>query len=104
MTSNIPEIILLCMDKIFLTAFNDALEKTWQDHDTAKLKITPINERLNSLPEGATFDLIVSPANSYARLDGAFDHAISTRRRVNVRGCWLEKHAASELLPTNVNN
>ncbi|CRL27587.1 unnamed protein product [Penicillium camemberti] len=77
MTTNIPEIVLLCMDKIFLTAFNDALEKTWPDHDPAKLKITPIHERLNSLPEGTTFDLIVSPANSYARLDGAFDHAIS---------------------------
>ncbi|KAJ5952073.1 uncharacterized protein N7479_010486 [Penicillium vulpinum] len=77
MTSNIPEILLLCMDIHFMTAFDDALKTTWPDHDSEKLKITPINERLNSLPEGTTFDLIVSPANSYARLDGAFDHAIS---------------------------
>ncbi|KOS47393.1 hypothetical protein ACN38_g1637 [Penicillium nordicum] len=78
MTTNIPEILLLCMDEPFLKAFNDALNKTWPDHDSTKLKITAIHERLNSLPEGTTFDLIVSPANSYARLDGAFDHAIST--------------------------
>ncbi|CAG8367957.1 unnamed protein product [Penicillium salamii] len=72
--SNIPEILLLCMDESFITAFNKALKTTWP---SPKIKITPINERLNSLPTGTTFDLIVSPANSYARLDGAFDHAIS---------------------------
>ncbi|KAJ5817608.1 hypothetical protein N7447_007616 [Penicillium robsamsonii] len=77
MTTNIPEILLLCMDIRFMDAFNDALETTWPDHNPEKLKISLINERLNSLPEGTTFDLIVSPANSYARLDGAFDHAIS---------------------------
>jgi O-acetyl-ADP-ribose deacetylase (regulator of RNase III) len=77
MTTNIPEILLLCMDKVFITAFNNALNTTWPDHNPEKLKITPIHERLNSLPEGTTFDLIVSPANSYGRLDGAFDHAIS---------------------------
>jgi O-acetyl-ADP-ribose deacetylase (regulator of RNase III) len=77
MTPNIPEILLLCMDIDFLTTFNSTLKTTWPNHNE-KLKITPINERLNSLPENTTFDLIVSPANSYARLDGAFDHAIST--------------------------
>lgn len=77
MTSNIPEILLLCMDINFITAFNDALSTTWPQYNPQKLKITPINERLNSLPEDTTFDLIVSPANSYARLDGAFDNAIS---------------------------
>ncbi|CAI7585055.1 unnamed protein product [Penicillium glandicola] len=77
MTTNIPEILLLCMEIDFIIAFNDALKTSWPDHNPEKLKITPINERLNSLPEGTTFDLIVSPANSYARLDGAFDDAIS---------------------------
>jgi O-acetyl-ADP-ribose deacetylase (regulator of RNase III) len=38
--------------------------------------ITPINSRLNRLDPLVTFDLIVSPANSYGRLDGAFDDAI----------------------------
>lgn len=77
MTSNIPEVLLLCMDKDFITAFNTALKKTWPSHDNSKVKIKPVNERLNSLPTETTFDLVVSPANSYGRLDGAFDHAIS---------------------------
>ncbi|KAJ5875983.1 uncharacterized protein N7529_001567 [Penicillium soppii] len=78
MTTNIPEILLLCMDSDFITAFNAAMTATWPDHTSSQIKITPINERLNSLPQDTTFDLIVSPANSYGRLDGAFDHAIST--------------------------
>jgi len=32
---------------------------------------------LAALPASVTYDLVVSPANSYARLDGAFDDAIS---------------------------
>ncbi|KAJ5782428.1 hypothetical protein N7457_004202 [Penicillium paradoxum] len=77
MTTNIPEILLLCMDITFLTTFNETLKALWPSHTPTKLKITPINARLNNLPKETTFDLIVSPANSYARLDGAFDHAIS---------------------------
>ncbi|OOQ89483.1 hypothetical protein PEBR_28099 [Penicillium brasilianum] len=77
MTSNIPEIILLCMDSEFITAFDQALQTYWSDYDPSKVKITKFNERLNSLPPAVKFDLVVSPANSYGRLDGAFDHAIS---------------------------
>lgn len=77
MTSNIPEIILLCQDVDFINAFYDALRTRWPDHSPKKVKLTPINERLNSLPATTKFDLVVSPANSYARLDGAFDDAIS---------------------------
>ena len=35
------------------------------------------NCRLSALPSSVRFDTIVSPANSYGRLDGAFDDAIS---------------------------
>lgn len=77
MTSNIPEIVLLCQDVHFITAFKETLRTRWPHHTSDKVKITIINERLNSLPESLKFDLIVSPANSYGRLDGAFDHAIS---------------------------
>lgn len=77
MTSNVPEILLLCQDKDFITAFNNALRTIWPNHTPTKLKITTINERLNSLPPSTSFDVVVSPANSYGRLDGAFDHAIS---------------------------
>ncbi|KAJ5577392.1 uncharacterized protein N7459_006356 [Penicillium hispanicum] len=77
MTSNIPEILLLCQDENFISAFDDALKTHWVDFACDKVKITTVNARLNSLPTSTTFDLIVSPANSYGRLDGAFDHAIS---------------------------
>lgn len=77
MTSKIPEFILLCQDKAFIIAFNEALSQLWPRYHPDKIKITTLNERLNSLPPSTTFDLIVSPANSYGRLDGAFDHAIS---------------------------
>ena len=77
MTTNIPEILLLCMDPDFITTFNTALQTLWPNHTPTNPKITPINSRLNNLPKTTTFDLIVSPSNSYARLDGAFDHAIS---------------------------
>ncbi|KAH1285477.1 hypothetical protein LV164_007214 [Aspergillus fumigatus] len=53
--ANIPEIILLCHDADFITAFQ-----------TARNSTGPI-----------IFDLIVSPANSYGRLDGGFYDAIS---------------------------
>ncbi|KAJ5946804.1 hypothetical protein N7454_003643 [Penicillium verhagenii] len=76
MTSNIPEILLLCMDSDFIAALNSAMTNIWPNHRD-KIKITTVNERLNSIPASTTFDLIVSPANSYGRLDGAFDHAIS---------------------------
>lgn len=79
MTCNIPEILLLCQDSEFITAFQDALGTRWPDHTADKVKLTPINERLNSLPASTKFDLIVSPANSYAKLDGAFDDAISRK-------------------------
>ncbi|KAJ5232063.1 hypothetical protein N7468_005019 [Penicillium chermesinum] len=77
MASRIPEILLLCMDNNFITAFNEALRARWPGYTPDKVKITPINARLNNLPGSTTFDLVVSPANSYGRLDGAFDDAIS---------------------------
>ncbi|KAF3384312.1 hypothetical protein F1880_002507 [Penicillium rolfsii] len=77
MTSNIPEILLLCMESEFITAFDEAMQTYWPDFAPDKVKITSFNARLNSLPPSVKFDLVVSPANSYGRLDGAFDHAIS---------------------------
>lgn len=77
MSSNIPEFILLCMEHEFIRAFDTALKTHWPDFTPNKVKITKFNERLNSLPPSVKFDLVVSPANSYGRLDGAFDHAIS---------------------------
>ncbi|EQL35364.1 hypothetical protein BDFG_02870 [Blastomyces dermatitidis ATCC 26199] len=91
---DLPEIILLCREQVNITAFQDALRKYWpalvlsssstttttpeptqQPHQ--KIKITPLQSRLEFVPPTQPFDLVVSPANSYGRLDGAFDDAIS---------------------------
>ncbi|PGH16746.1 hypothetical protein AJ79_01619 [Helicocarpus griseus UAMH5409] len=87
---DLPEFLLLCKDEENITAFKDALRTYWPSmslqpspptvapNTPQKLSITPLHSRLdNTLPPTTTFDLIVSPANSYARLDGAFDDAIS---------------------------
>ncbi|EGC48451.1 conserved hypothetical protein [Histoplasma capsulatum var. duboisii H88] len=92
---DLPEILLLCREKENIVAFQDALRKHWPaitffspssstttspqptQQAEQKLKIIPLNERLNTVPHTQPFDLVVSPANSYGRLDGAFDDAIS---------------------------
>ncbi|KKK15343.1 hypothetical protein AOCH_006307 [Aspergillus ochraceoroseus] len=77
---NIPAITLLCMDQKFITAYNEALPKYWplpSSTSPPPLNLTIQNTSLKSLPGSTKFDLIVSPANSYGRLDGAFDDAIS---------------------------
>ncbi|KXJ96297.1 hypothetical protein Micbo1qcDRAFT_154816 [Microdochium bolleyi] len=72
--SAIPHIQLLCIDETFAAAFEDA-------RVTHKLPpsvtIDHHSDYLADLPATVKFDTIVSPANSYARLDGAFDDAIS---------------------------
>ncbi|KAG5983964.1 hypothetical protein E4U55_006574 [Claviceps digitariae] len=69
-----PHIHLLCMHSQHAEAFTSAAQKhhlpssvTFEIHDAA----------LQSIPAATKFDLIVSPANSYGRLDGGFDDAIS---------------------------
>lgn len=90
--THLPEILLFIRDKPFMDAFNAALETHWptevlsnDENDTTttttttkKIKIKPVlNTSLKFLSPESKFDLIVSPANSYGRLDGAFDDAIS---------------------------
>lgn len=78
MTHNIPAITLLCMEQKYITALETALPKYWPEHNTnTKITLTTLNESLRTVPETTKFDLIVSPANSYGLLDGAFDDAIS---------------------------
>ncbi|KAH7039833.1 uncharacterized protein B0I36DRAFT_2722 [Microdochium trichocladiopsis] len=73
-SSPIPHIQLLCIDEAFASAFEAARVK----HKLpATVSITHHSDRLADLPASVKFDTIVSPANSYARLDGAFDDAIS---------------------------
>ncbi|KAL1998464.1 hypothetical protein VTN02DRAFT_6126 [Thermoascus thermophilus] len=82
---NIPEIILLCKEQRFITAFHDALATHWPEatqshpepHPERRITIRTLHATLRTVPPSTRFQLIVSPANSYGRLDGAFDDAIS---------------------------
>ncbi|KAF9892488.1 hypothetical protein FE257_001597 [Aspergillus nanangensis] len=76
--NDIPEIHLLCMEDKYIRAFYKALHAQWPSHEkTPKIQLHILNTSLNQVPPSTTFQLIVSPANSYGRLDGAFDAAIS---------------------------
>ncbi|EEH44142.1 uncharacterized protein PADG_00431 [Paracoccidioides brasiliensis Pb18] len=72
---NLPEFLLLCMEEENITAFKNALNTHWPSlsvspaNSPQKIKITPLHERLDSNLLTETFDLIVSPANFYGRLD-----------------------------------
>ncbi|QPG93529.1 hypothetical protein C2857_000538 [Epichloe festucae Fl1] len=73
-SSGIPHIHLLCMQNQHSEAFAKAAAKhklptsiTFETHNAA----------LQFVPSSSKFDLVVSPANSYGRLDGGFDDAIS---------------------------
>lgn len=72
--SPIPTIHLLLMEDKHVDAFNAAREK----YDLpSNVNIVIHNCTLRDLPQSTTFDAIVSPANSFARIDGAFDDALS---------------------------
>ncbi|UNI22355.1 hypothetical protein JDV02_008251 [Purpureocillium takamizusanense] len=72
----IPHIHLLCMEKRFISAFTSAIAHHGLASSTA-LTFDVHNAALQFVPESTHFDLVVSPANSYGRLDGGFDDAIS---------------------------
>ncbi|KAK4616000.1 hypothetical protein CLAFUW4_10163, partial [Fulvia fulva] len=72
----LPDIQLLCMYEKFSDAFNAAVEKCYPELHQ-KATITIHNCRLGALPKELRFDAVVSPANSYGRLDGAFDDALA---------------------------
>ncbi|KAM0551715.1 hypothetical protein ACHAPJ_008282 [Fusarium lateritium] len=73
-TPHIPYIHLLCMEEKFSDAFEVA-RKSRKLPESVSFEIH--NCALSQLPREVRFDTIVSPANSYGRLDGAFDDAIS---------------------------
>lgn len=62
------------MDHDHLVAFNSAKDEY---RLPPSVRIATHESRLADLPTSVTFDAIVSPANSYARLDGGFDDALS---------------------------
>lgn len=70
----LPHIHLLCMQPRFAKAFEEARRKYGLP---SSIQVTIHDVALNQVPDTVRFDTIVSPANSYGRLDGAFDDAIS---------------------------
>ncbi|RHZ54897.1 uncharacterized protein CDV56_107294 [Aspergillus thermomutatus] len=61
-----------------ISAFNAAVTEQWPSFaPNPTLDIHILNSSLSDIPSTTKFDLVVSPANSYGRLDGAFDDAIS---------------------------
>ncbi|KPM36921.1 hypothetical protein AK830_g9644 [Neonectria ditissima] len=73
-STQIPHIHLLCIDDELSAAFEEARAA----HNLGTLVSVTIHDcALSMLPSSAQFDLVVSPANSYGRLDGGFDDAIS---------------------------
>jgi O-acetyl-ADP-ribose deacetylase (regulator of RNase III) len=72
----LPTINLLCRYKSASKAFDDAVKKYFPNlHELTT--ITTYNCSLAQLPSEVQFDAIVSPANSYGFMDGAFDDAIT---------------------------
>ncbi|KIW04940.1 uncharacterized protein PV09_04105 [Verruconis gallopava] len=74
--AGLPHIHLLCLTTTVSDTFGEAAKKYFPDLNS-HVEITVHHGRLNTLPESLRWDAIVSPANSYGRLDGAFDDAIS---------------------------
>ncbi|OJJ68015.1 hypothetical protein ASPBRDRAFT_199713 [Aspergillus brasiliensis CBS 101740] len=90
-TNPIPHIHLLCMDEIFIHAFQSILSTTTTSPQFPK--ITFHNCSLSYLPPTIHFDAIISPANSYGRLDGGFDDAISRAFSPTTDYLALTRHA-----------
>ncbi|CZT15708.1 uncharacterized protein RCC_01542 [Ramularia collo-cygni] len=92
-TSKLPNIHLLCMQASSAQAFHTAVAThfpTLSSHTT----ITHHECSLKFLPKHITFTAIVSPANSYARLDGAFDDALARAYMPNKEDYgWITRKA-----------
>lgn len=74
-SSILPHIHFLCMETQAVTAFNTALQQ--YSRFSTNFCYTVHESSLSMLEDTINFDLVVSPANSYGRLDGSFDDAIS---------------------------
>ena len=81
---HLPTINLLCRFETSSQAFQDAVKKYFPNLFEAT-NVTIYNCSLARLPSEVRFDAIVSPANSYGFMDGAFDDAISITLSPNPR-------------------
>jgi O-acetyl-ADP-ribose deacetylase (regulator of RNase III) len=81
---HLPTINLLCRLETSSQAFEEAVQKYFPKLHEA-VNVTIHNCTLTGLPPDVKFDAIVSPANSYGFMDGAFDDAISIALSPNPR-------------------
>jgi O-acetyl-ADP-ribose deacetylase (regulator of RNase III) len=72
-TEILPKIHLLCME----TQCSDAFKEAFKSYHLPSAQFQLHRTALQLVPATVQFDLVVSPANSYGRLDGGFDDAIS---------------------------
>lgn len=90
--SLLPHIHLLCLQPEFLDAFRGAVKQYYPDLEE-HVNISFHTGRLEKLDAKLKIDAIVSPANSYARLDGAFDDAISRMLSPKEDYNWVTRKA-----------
>src|ERR1700760_4518953 len=83
----LPTINLLCREETSSEAFEDAV-KMFFPNLYELTNITIHNCSMAKLPSKVQFDAIVSPANSYGFMDGAFDDAISVALSPNRREAY----------------
>ncbi|CAF9908905.1 MAG: hypothetical protein GOMPHAMPRED_006351 [Gomphillus americanus] len=91
-----PSFHLLCMEERFSDAFNQAVKTKWPELPQ-RIKVTIHDGRLGALDPEIRFDAVVSPANSYARLDGGFDDALARAYRPDEDYYWITKRAQKTL-------
>jgi len=94
-TSILPDFHLLCIQEEASDAFKTAVQ-TFFPNIESYTNITHHDCSLKHLDKGLRFSTVVSPANSYARLDGAFDDALA---RAYGRGDydWITRKAQAVL-------
>ncbi|KAK4500460.1 hypothetical protein PRZ48_008649 [Zasmidium cellare] len=88
----LPDIHLLCMESKYSDAFKQAKTEHFPQLDNHS-RITVFNCALKCLPENVRFDAAVSPANSYARLDGAYDDALARAYGPRDDYAWITRKA-----------
>ncbi|OOF92057.1 hypothetical protein ASPCADRAFT_8921 [Aspergillus carbonarius ITEM 5010] len=101
MPSPIPHIHLLTMDPHFSQTFFAILSTLPPTTTKSFPRITIHNSSLSYLPPTLKFDAIISPANSYGRLDGGFDDAISRAFSPKQDYLALTRHVQSILYDEN---
>ncbi|KAK9793643.1 putative ADP-ribose 1''-phosphate phosphatase [Seiridium cardinale] len=102
-TSNtplLPHLHLLCMDSQAAVAWEAAIAQ-YQLTSSSHLKYTIHDSALSQLSPSLQFDAVVSPANSYAILDGGFDDAISRGFSPKDDYAALTRHAQAHLYTTH---